>query len=569
MKKLIENFIIIMVLTIAILFSYALIEKKISGRSSSEFINFLFSTQEKASSNKSSVTSNKGNSKKGNNSSTQSADTMNYRAVWLSYLEFNSYRKSVKNNNESSFRKFYKHILQQIKTIGCNRIIVQVRPFGDALYASDYFPWAACISGTQGKNPGYDPLKIMTEMSHKEGISIEAWINPYRISSGNSIRSLSKTNPARKWFSVQNTKRNILSYEGSLYYNPSSESVRNLIIQGVKEIVQNYNVDGIHMDDYFYPSFTEKNVTTAFDAPEYKQQLKTNLSSTDSTSLTSADKSSNENSLAGWRRDNVNRLVSGIYKAVKEINSDVTFGISPAGNLDNLRNDLEYYVDIDTWVSQNGYVDYLMPQIYWGFTNEIAPFDKVTDEIGTVNTQELQNNVNKYLKDTDVPELQPDYLKDQMSEAIDKIKDAGKEIVKNPENADKVFDSTADSLQDQAKKIGDSVDKNAIANAVAKNSDLSQEEAQQATDNIYNELKTASDEAQKQIDTARTNLDKAKDDLKESIDEARQVAEDASNTTAKASIWGFVAMVVGLIITSLSGLLGANLVKNPEREHKM
>ena len=379
MKKLIENFIIIMVLTIAILFSYALIEKKISGRSSSEFINFLFSTQEKASSNKSSVTSNKGNSKKGNNSSTQSADTMNYRAVWLSYLEFNSYRKSVKNNNESSFRKFYKHILQQIKTIGCNRIIVQVRPFGDALYASDYFPWAACISGTQGKNPGYDPLKIMTEMSHKEGISIEAWINPYRISSGKSIRSLSKTNPARKWFSVQNTKRNILSYEGSLYYNPSSESVRNLIIQGVKEIVQNYNVDGIHMDDYFYPSFTEKNVTTAFDAPEYKQQLKTNLSSTDSTSLTSADKSSNEISLADWRRDNVNRLVSGIYKAVKEINSDVTFGISPAGNLDNLRSDLEYYVDIDTWVSQNGYVDYLMPQIYWGFTNEVAPFDKVTD----------------------------------------------------------------------------------------------------------------------------------------------------------------------------------------------
>ncbi len=179
-------------------------------------------------------------------------------------------------------------------------------------------------------------------------------------------------------------------------------------------------------------------------------------------------------------------------------------------------------------------------------------FDKVTDEIGT-----------------DVPELQPDYLKDQMSEATDKIKDAGKEIIKNPENADKVFDSTADSLQDQAKKIGDSVDKNAIANAVAKNSDLSQEEAQQATDNIYNELKTASDEAQKQIDTARTNLDKAKDDLKESIDEARQAAEDASNTTAKASIWGFVAMVVGLIITSLFGLLGANLVKNPEREHKM
>ena len=112
MKKLIENFIIIMVLTIAILFSYAFIEKKISGQSSSEFINFLFSTQEKASNNKSFVTSDKENSEKKYSSSIQSADDMNYRAVWLSYLEFNSFRKSVKNNNESSFRKFYYHILQ-------------------------------------------------------------------------------------------------------------------------------------------------------------------------------------------------------------------------------------------------------------------------------------------------------------------------------------------------------------------------------------------------------------------------------------------------------------------------
>ena len=386
MKKFIENILIIMILTIAILFSYAMIEKKISGRSSTEFINFLFSTQEKASGNTSSITFDTESSKKEKNSSMKSADTMNYRAVWLSYLEFNSYRKSVKNNNEHNFRTFYKHILQRIKSLSYNRIIVQVRPFGDALYSSDYFPWAACISGKQGKNPGYDPLKIMTEMSHKEGIAIEAWINPYRISSGDSIQSLSKTNPAKIWFSSQNTKRNVLSYNGSLYYNPSSESVRNLIIKGVEEIVQNYDVDGIHMDDYFYPAFTEENVTTAFDAPEYKQQIKTNMPSTDFQSSSSSNKSSTENTLADWRRANVNRLVSGIYKARKEKDPQVTFGISPAGNLDNLRNDLEYYVDIDTWVSQNGYVDYLMPQIYWGFTNKLAPFDKVTDEWVTLMT---------------------------------------------------------------------------------------------------------------------------------------------------------------------------------------
>ena len=216
-------------------------------------------------------------------------------------------------------------------------------------------------------------------MSHQENIAIEAWINPYRISSGDSIQSLSKTNPAKIWFSSQNTKRNVLSYNGSLYYNPSSESVRNLIIKGVEEIVQNYDVDGIHMDDYFYPAFTEKNVGTAFDAPEYEQQIKSDMSSTDSQSF-SSNKSSNEISLADWRRNNVNRLVSGIYKVIKENNPQVTFGISPAGNLDNLRNDLEYYVDINTWVYQNGYVVFLMPQIYWGFTNETAPFDKVTDE---------------------------------------------------------------------------------------------------------------------------------------------------------------------------------------------
>ena len=368
MKKLIENFIIIMVLTIAILFSYALIEKKISGRSSSEFINFLFSTQEKASSNKSSVTSNKGNSKKGNNSSTQSADTMNYRAVWLSYLEFNSYRKSVKNNNESSFRKFYKHILQQIKTIGCNRIIVQVRPFGDALYASDYFPWAACISGTQGKDPGYDPLKIMTEMSHKEGVSIEAWINPYRISSGKSIRSLSKTNPARKWFSAQDTKRNVLSYEGSLYYNPSSESVRNLIIQGVKEIVQNYNVDGIHMDDYFYPY-----PNPGEDFPDH---------------VSFAQYGRGYSNKADWRRDNVNVLIKEIHETVRECKPWVKFGVSPFGIYRNKKNDPngsdtrglqnydDLYADVLMWIN-NGWVDYNIPQIYWEIGHPAADYDNL------------------------------------------------------------------------------------------------------------------------------------------------------------------------------------------------
>lgn len=195
--------------------------------------------------------------------------------------------------------------------------------------------------------------------------------------------------------------------------------------------------------------------------------------------------------------------------------------------------------------------------------------DKVTDQIGTVNTQELQNNVNQYLKDTDVPELQPDYLNDQIKDASQTITNAGKEIITNPEESDEIFDQAADSLQNQAEKIGNSIDKNAIANAVAKNTDLSQEEAQKATENIYNELKTASDQTQEQIDNARNNLETAKEDLKQTIEDARKSADEAADATAKASIWGFIAMLIGLLITSLSGLWGANLVKNSNREIKM
>ncbi|WP_429940100.1 MULTISPECIES: hypothetical protein [unclassified Enterococcus] len=196
-------------------------------------------------------------------------------------------------------------------------------------------------------------------------------------------------------------------------------------------------------------------------------------------------------------------------------------------------------------------------------------FDKVAEELETVDTQELQANMNKYLKDTDVPELQPDYLNNELNAAGDTIKEAGKEILKNPDNADAIIDSTADSLQKRVEKIDNAADKNAIANAVAKNTELSQEEAQQATENIYNQLKTAADETQKQIETVKEDVKKAKSDLETSIEEARKAADEAADKTAKASIMGFLAMIIGLIITSLSGTWGANFVKEPRREMRM
>ncbi|MDO5147296.1 MAG: family 10 glycosylhydrolase [Eubacteriales bacterium] len=354
MKHFIQNIFLILMITILILFSYAYLEKKEGQFGIRDFFEFLVNKREEQP------------EKKRIEPKSQE-DLHPYRAVWVSYLEFNAYRRSAKNNNKKNFSKFFQHILEKSKKCGINRVIVQVRPFGDALYQSGYFPWAACISGTQGKAPGYDPLKVMVKLAHQNDVKIEAWINPYRISSGNNIEELHEENPAKIWAASPASTRNVLNYDGMLYYNPSSLEVQQLIVDGVTEIVKNYEVDGIHMDDYFYPAFTPENVSTGFDSLEYREALENRSIE-------------NKMTIAEWRRENVNTLVSAMYQAVKKEDPNVTFGISPAGNLNNLRSDLEHYADIDTWMTGEGYVDYIMPQIYWGYTNSQAPFDKVLKE---------------------------------------------------------------------------------------------------------------------------------------------------------------------------------------------
>lgn len=296
-----------------------------------------------------------------------------YKAVWLAYYDFENYLNSTKKNNSASFTKYFTRVVANCKKKGYNTIIVHVRPFGDALYKSKYFPTSACIAGKQGKSISYDPLKIMVKTAHAAGMKIEAWLNPYRVSFGTSYKKLAKTNPARKWHgsSKASTRRNVLAYKGNLYYNPAKPAVRQLIINGVKEIVRNYNVDGIHLDDYFYPSFTSGNYKKVFDAKEYKA---------------SKDKKKGK-SIVYWRRKQVNTLVKGIYKAVKSIRKNCSFGISPAGNIDNLTSKYSYYVDIKNWTTKTGYVDYIAPQIYWGFKNKYAPFEKVLKRWGNMVNQ--------------------------------------------------------------------------------------------------------------------------------------------------------------------------------------
>lgn len=196
-------------------------------------------------------------------------------------------------------------------------------------------------------------------------------------------------------------------------------------------------------------------------------------------------------------------------------------------------------------------------------------FDEITGNMGDINTDQLETDVRDVLKDTDVPELQPNYLQDQVSDATSDITDAGKKIATDPNKADEIIDDLSTKLKDRATKISDPVDEEAISNAVAKNTDLNQQEAQEATQNIVNGLQKASDEAQQQIETAQQNLEQAKQDIDQAVKDARKKADEISDATAKASIWGFIAMVLGLVLTSIGGMVGANLVKTADHENRI
>lgn len=306
-----------------------------------------------------------------------------FHAVWISYLEFSNRLKDPKTGKlgftKERFSSVINEMFDQVAALGMNAVVVHVRPFGDAFYPSKYFPWSKYISGTQGKNPGFDPLAYMVKAAHKRGLQFHAWINPYRVSSGTTdIKTLSKNNRARKWLTSDNKKqkRRVLSFGGSLYFNPADDTVQLLIRNGIREIVENYDVDGIHFDDYFYPVLG-KNYKKNFDYPEYKTYL--------NTSKKNGEKAL---SIAKWRRQNVNRLIKRVYKAIKKVDEDIVFGISPSGFLDYLVMNDRYYCDIKTWMSKPGYVDYIAPQIYWSFSHPIYPYHKTLDRWLKLRTNE-------------------------------------------------------------------------------------------------------------------------------------------------------------------------------------
>ena len=257
-----------------------------------------------------------------------------WRAVWVSYLEWSRMDLS----SETAFRADAAALMDNCAALGLNTVIAQVRPFGDALYHSTLFPLSHLCTGTQGQDPGFDPLDVLLTEAHARGLSLEAWVNPYRLKSSAAM----PPNLAENSLTVLHPEWCCTVGEG-VYLNPAVPEAAAYVVQGVAELVERYAVDGIHFDDYFYPT-TDPSIDEAQFA------------------------ASGETDRTAWRRNNVTSLVKAVHDTVKAADPTLRFGVSPQGNPDN---DLStQYSDIYDWLTASGsdaVVDYLCPQIYWGY----------------------------------------------------------------------------------------------------------------------------------------------------------------------------------------------------------
>lgn len=287
------------------------------------------------------------------------------RGVWVSYMELSMENESSKT--QKAFEDKFTEIAQKCRNSGFNTLIVQVRPFCDALYKSSYFPWSHILTGTQGENPQYDALQIMCDICKENNLKIHAWINPYRVSSNETPKKLSDNNPY-----IKNSEIGIKTDNG-IFLDPSNETAQQLISDGVKEIAENYDVDGIQFDDYFYPTEDE-----SFDKKQYEAYI---------------EKYGKENSMSldNWRMQNVNTLICKIYRTIKSVDSSVEFGISPQGNIGN--ND-GLYADVKSWCTCKGFADYICPQIYFSLENPALTFEDCLDSWTSLDFDE---NVKLYV----------------------------------------------------------------------------------------------------------------------------------------------------------------------------
>ena len=299
------------------------------------------------------------------------AAKLKMRGVWvatISNIDFHKHKK------KASFQKEYLEVVSNLAKNNFNTVIFQIRPSNDAFYRSELNPWSRYLSGKEGEGiSGFDPLKFMVEEAHRHNLEFHAWLNPYRVAGKTPLRkkayleTLSPKNFARKHPGfVLEIPLDDGNYQ--LILNPGEPEVIKFILDTVKEIAGNYNIDAIHFDDYFYPYKGIGDI----DKKSYAQYNPEKLS------------------LGDWRRKNVNTIIREVHASLKSLDRKVQFGVSPFGIWANKESDpkgslskgaqsySEQFADSRLWVKE-GWIDYIVPQLYWEFKHDVAPYAALLD----------------------------------------------------------------------------------------------------------------------------------------------------------------------------------------------
>lgn len=277
-----------------------------------------------------------------------------FRGAWIQCVN-GQFQGMSKDKMQSTL----KYQLDELQKDGVNAIIFQVRPECDALYVSDIEPWSRFLTGRQGTNPGWDPLQWMIDESHKRGMELHAWINPYRAKTKNTFEM------ANNHIAIKHPDY-VFAYDGQLILNPGMPECRDYICNVVRDIVSRYDVDGLHIDDYFYPYPVKGQKIPDADIYDMNNNGISNIND--------------------WRRDNVNVFVKQLGETIHEVKPWVKFGVSPFGIYRNKKNDAQLgsetnglqnyddlYADVLMWVN-NGWIDYCVPQLYWEIGHKAADY---------------------------------------------------------------------------------------------------------------------------------------------------------------------------------------------------
>ena len=305
----------------------------------------------------------------GNTVNADEARKLEMRAAWVATVWGIDWPSTT--NNASAQKAEINSYLDNLQAQNFNAIFFQVRTMCDAFYQSSYEPWSSYLTGTRGKNPGYDPLAYVVEQCHARGIQCHAWVNPYRWSTGTNWNTPQDQELKNKGMLLAHTSGSTTT----TILNPGLPETRERIVNVIREIITNYDVDGIVFDDYFYPN----GIPTNSSAGDY------NLWNDSNVDMTFAD----------WRRNNVNMMVRDVYNMIQDVKPEVRFGISPAGVAGTRStsasqhgvtpcpkgSDWQYngiFSDPLAWLEE-GTIDYISPQIYWKTNHSTNPFGPITD----------------------------------------------------------------------------------------------------------------------------------------------------------------------------------------------